>query len=85
MFKTGDLVRRVKVLSVTESYYNWMPYDAPVNEYGVVVDIEKPIDDYGVSDEDEIFVKILWQDPVVGATWHWGDEISLVKRGRAKK
>ena len=85
MFKIGDLVRRIKVLSITESIYSWMPYDAPTNEFGIVVDVEKPLDNYKIADETEMFARVLWQPAGVGATWHWGDELSLVKRGRNKE
>ena len=90
MFKVGDLVRRIKVLAITETtgYNDWIPCDSTTNEHGIVVDIEKPIDNFQYDldppGKTEIFVRILWQNNRGNVTWHWGTEIVLVQRGHAK-
>lgn len=82
MFKLGDLVKRVKVLSVDNYGYEWVDYKFPNEVYGVIVDIEDPvIESKNLNiDYPEVFVKVLWQSTDYGASWHWGDEVSLVKR-----
>ena len=81
MFKVGDLVRRIKVLSVTDIASEWADSNDP-NGYGVVIDIEEPINESKLLDltYPEIFVKVLWQKNEYGALWHWGDEISLIRK-----
>tara|TARA_Y100000296_G_scaffold84005_1_gene116239 strand:- start:7922 stop:8203 length:282 start_codon:yes stop_codon:yes gene_type:complete len=83
MFKIGDLVKRVKVLSVTEFYYDWVPYSSLSDEYGIVIDVEVPLEGEGhkeyVISEIDMFVKVKWQNSHEPASWHWGDEIAIVR------
>ena len=82
MFKVGDLVRRIKVLSVTGIDSEWVEYDNPNGDYGVIIDIEQPINEsrlLGLT-YPEVFVKVFWQKNDIGAIWHWGDEIIVVKK-----
>ena len=85
MFKLGDLVKRVKVLSVDNYDYEWIGCEFPSEEYGVIVDIEEPIvESKSLNIEHpEVFIKVLWQRTDFGASWHWGDEVSLVKRANS--
>ena len=82
MFKLGDLVKRVKILSVTDIDYEWISYNGDDKEYGVIVDIEKPVYETKVYNLEypECFVKVFWQKGDIGAIWHWGDEIAVVKK-----
>ena len=82
MFKVGDLVRRIKVLSVTDTDSEWVEHDNPNGDYGVVIDIEEPVRESKLLDlaYPEVFVKVFWQKNEYGAIWHWGDEISLIKK-----
>jgi len=81
MFKVGDLVRRIKILSVTKVDHEWVNVN-PNDEYGIVVDIEEPIHQSKLLDINypEVFVKVYWQKNDNGALWHWGDEILIVKK-----
>jgi len=81
MFKIGDLVRRVKILSVTENDSAWVDYDDP-NDCGVIVDIEKPIHETKLLNltYPQMFVKVHWQTKDYGAIWHWGDEVVVIRR-----
>ena len=58
MFKVGDLVRRIKVLSVTGIDSEWIEYDNPNGDYGVIIDIEQPINESKLLDltYPEVFV-----------------------------
>ena len=82
MFKVGDLVRRIKVLSVTGIDSEWVEYDNPNGDYGIIIDIEEPINESKLLDltYPEVFVKVFWQKNDIGAIWHWGDEIIVVKK-----
>ena len=82
MFKVGDLVRRIKVLSVTGIDSEWVEYDNPNGDYGVIIDIEQPINESRLLDltYPEVFVKVFWQKNDIGAIWHWGDEIIVIKK-----
>jgi hypothetical protein len=82
MFQLGDLVRRIKILSVTDIDYEWIEYENPNDEFGIVVDIEEPIHQTKLLNLNypEVFVKVYWQGNDSGALWHWGDEITIVKR-----
>jgi hypothetical protein len=81
MFKVGDLVRRIKVLSVTDIDSEWVAYDDPT-DYGVVIDIEEPIHESKLLNliYPEMFIKVYWQKNEYGAIWHWGDELSLIQK-----
>jgi len=81
MFKVGDLVRRIKVLSVTDIDSEWVDYDDP-SDYGIVIDIEKPIHESKLLNltHPEMFIKVYWQKNEYGAIWHWGDELSLIRK-----
>jgi hypothetical protein len=81
MFKVGNLVKRIKVLYVSVSDYDWVPYTGEAEEYGIVVDVEEPIKPYQTYriEYPEVFVKVLWQNADYGPTWHWGDELAVVK------
>jgi len=81
MFKVGDLVKRIKVLHVNAADYDWIPYTGEVEEYGIVIDVEEPIKSqksYRIE-YPEVFIKVLWQNVDYGPTWHWGDELAVVK------
>ena len=82
MFKIGDLVRRIKVLSVIGIDSEWIEYDNPNGDYGVIIDIEQPINESKLLDlaYPEVFVKVFWQKNDFGAIWHRGDEIIVVKK-----
>jgi hypothetical protein len=84
MFNIGDLVRRVKILSVTDIDYEWISYEGADKAYGIILDIERAVYETKVINlkYPEIFVKVLWQQNDYGAIWHWGEEISLIKRGK---
>ena len=81
MFKVGDLVRRIKVLSATDLDSEWVEHNEP-NDYGVVIDIEKPIHESKLLNltYPEMFIKVYWQKNEYGAIWHWGDELSLIRK-----
>ena len=40
----GDLVKRTKVLSVAEYDYEWVDFEFPNDEIGIVIDLEEPIE-----------------------------------------
>jgi len=84
MFNVGDLVKRIKVLFVSDADYDWIPYSGDVEEYGIVVDIEMPMRDKVLyrSEYPEVFVKVLWQNTNYGAMWHWGDELLVINKGK---
>ena len=81
MFNVGDLVRRIKVLSITGIDSEWVDYEDP-SDYGIVIDIEEPINESKLLDltYPEVFVKVFWQKNDIGAIWHWGDEIIVIKK-----
>ena len=82
MFKVGDLVRRIKVLSVIGIDSEWVEYDNPAIDYGVIIDIEEPVNESKLLNlaYPEVFIKVFWQKNDFGAIWHWGDEIIVVKK-----
>ena len=82
MFKVGDLVRRIKVLSVIGIDSEWVEYDNPTGDYGVIIDIEEPVSESRLLSltYPEVFIKVFWQKNNIGAIWHWGDEIIVVKK-----
>ena len=82
MFKVGDLVRRIKVLSATGIDSERIEYDNPNGDYGVIIDLEQPIHESKLLDltYPEVFIKVFWQKNNIGAIWHWGDEIIVVKK-----
>lgn len=82
MFKVGDLVRRIKVLSVIGIDSEWVEYDNPAIDYGVIIDIEEPVNESKLLNltYPEVFIKVFWQKNNFGAIWHWGDEIIVVKK-----
>jgi hypothetical protein len=82
MFKVGDLVRRIKVLSVIGIDSEWVEYDNPAIDYGVIIDIEEPVNESKLLSltYPEVFIKVFWQKNNFGAIWHWGDEIIVVKK-----
>ena len=82
MFKIGDLVRRIKVLSVIGIDSEWVEYDNPAIDYGVIIDIEEPVNESKLLNltYPEVFIKVFWQKNNFGAIWHWGDEIIVVKK-----
>jgi hypothetical protein len=86
MFKVGDLVRRAKVLSIVGEDSEWIEYDNPNGEYGVIIDLEEPINESKLLDltYPEVFVKVFWQNHERGAIWHWGDEIIIVKKAEKR-
>tara|TARA_R100000988_G_C3979406_1_gene156070 strand:- start:697 stop:972 length:276 start_codon:yes stop_codon:yes gene_type:complete len=86
MFKVGDLVRRVKTLSLGDNKdIKWLLDHSVSDEVGVVVEVEKP--DYDVRIHNlkypECFVKVLWQtwaETKINPLWHWGEELEIVKK-----
>tara|TARA_R100000008_G_scaffold82383_1_gene66621 strand:+ start:1172 stop:1432 length:261 start_codon:yes stop_codon:yes gene_type:complete len=82
MFVLGDLVKRVKVLSVENHDYEWIECEFPTEEYGVIIDIEEATLEAERLNIDypEVFIKVLWQNKEFGASWHWGDEVIVIKR-----
>jgi|TARA_B100000287_G_C20562810_1_gene753169 hypothetical protein len=86
MFKVGDLVRRVKVLSLGEDKdMKWLLDHSVSDSVGVVLEIEEPSFDVVLNNLEypNCFVKVLWQsvsDPALNPIWHWGEELEVVKK-----
>ena len=68
MFKVGDLVRRIKVLSVIGIDSEWVEYDNPAIDYGVIIDIEEPVNESKLLSltYPEVFIKVFWQKNDLG-------------------
>jgi len=84
MFKVGDLVKRVKILSVTDFDYEWIADEHVENDFGIVLDVETPKYDVMVSHMEypECFVKVLWQKNDWGPMWHWAEELKVIKNNK---
>ena len=84
MFKKGDLVKRVKILSVTDEDYEWVVDENIENDFGIVLDVETPKYDVMVSHMEypECFVKVLWQKNDWGPMWHWAEELKVIKNNK---
>ncbi len=86
MYKVGDLVRRVKVLSLGEDKdMRWLLDHSVSDSVGVVLEIEEPDFDVRLNNLEypNCFVKVLWQstlDPTLNPLWHWGEELEIVKK-----
>lgn len=86
MYKVGDLVRRVKVLSLGEDKdMRWLLDHSVSDSVGVVLEIEEPNFDVRLNNLEypNCFVKVLWQstlDPTLNPLWHWGEELEIVKK-----
>ena len=86
MYKVGDLVRRVKVLSLGEDKdMRWLLDHSVSDSVGVVLEVEEPNFDIRLNNLEypECFVKVLWQttlDPALKTMWHWGEELEIVKK-----
>jgi len=74
------------MLAVTESHYEWLPHSGSLNEYGIIIDLEEPCINHTFDDmaSTDVFVKVLWQNDNMGAIWHWGEEIVVVKCKKGK-
>jgi|TARA_R100001463_G_scaffold115513_1_gene170735 hypothetical protein len=86
MYKVGDLVRRVKVLSLGEDKdMRWLLDHSVSDSVGVVLEVEEPNFEIRLNtlEYPECFVKVLWQttlDPALKTMWHWGEELEIVKK-----
>ena len=86
MVKVGDLVRRVKVLSLGEDKnMKWLLDHSVSDSVGVVLEGEEPSFDIRLNNLDypDCFVKVLWQmpkDKTINPLWHWGEELEIVKK-----
>jgi hypothetical protein len=86
MVKVGDLVRRVKVLSLGEDKdMKWLLDHSVSDAVGVVLEVERPNFDVRLNNLDypECFVKVLWQNAgisTVNPLWHWGEELEIIKK-----
>ena len=91
MYKVGDLVRRVKVLSLGEDKdMRWLLDHSVSDSVGVVLEIEEPNFDVRLNNlkYPNCFVKVLWQstlDPTLNPLWHWGEELEIVKKAEEQK
>ena len=85
MFKVGNLVRRVKVLSLGEDKdMKWLLDHSVSDSVGVVLEVEKPTFDVKLNNLSypDCFVKVLWQDITsnINPIWHWSEELEIVKK-----
>ncbi len=84
MFNIGivDLVKRTKAVSVAEYDYEWVDFEFPNDEIGIVIDLEEPIEQSKSLGIEEIvcFVRVMWQNSEFGTAWHLSDELILLKK-----
>ena len=86
MIKVGDLVKRVKTLSLGgNSNGKWLLDHSVSDAVGVVLEVEHPDFDVRVSNLDypDCFVKVLWQTNSISSVnplWHWSEELEIVKK-----
>jgi hypothetical protein len=86
MIDVGDLVKRVKVLSLGEDKnMRWLLDHSVSDAVGVVLEVEHPDFDVRVSNLDypDCFVKVLWQTNSISSVnplWHWSEELEIVKK-----
>ena len=86
MIKVGDLVKRVKTLSLGEnSNGKWLLDHSISDSAGVVLEVEKPTFDAKIKELSypDCFVKVLWQTNSVSSInpmWHWSEELKIIKK-----
>tara|TARA_R100000030_G_C3146650_1_gene97132 strand:+ start:144 stop:419 length:276 start_codon:yes stop_codon:yes gene_type:complete len=86
MIKVGDLVKRVKTLSLDgNSNGKWLLDHSISDSVGVVLEVEKPNFNIRIKELNypECFVKVLWQTNSVSSInpmWHWGEELKVIKK-----
>ena len=86
MIDVGDLVKRVKVLSLGEDKnMRWLLDHSVSDAVGVVLEVEHPDFDVRVNNLDypDCFVKVLWQTNSISSVnplWHWSEELEIVKK-----
>ncbi len=91
MVKVGDLVRRVKVLSLGEDKnMRWLLDHSVSDSVGVVLEVEEPSFDIRLNNLDypDCFVKVLWQipkDSTINPLWHWGEELEVIQKIEEQK
>ncbi len=83
MFNVGDLVRRVKILSIGDNNdVGWMTDHTISDDVGIVIEVETPDFDIQIYTlkYPECFVKVLWQaEQGINPLWHWGEELETIK------
>ncbi len=91
MYKVGDLVRRVKVLSLGEDKdMRWLLDHSVSDSVGVILEVEEPSFDIRINNLNypECFVKVLWQNTLANSLnpmWHWGEELEVIQKIEEQK
>ena len=82
MFKVGDLVKRIRTLSLSDGEeFDWMVDHTVSEDVGIVLEIERPELDVEVYTlkYPECFVKVMWQaGEGINPLWHWGEELEAI-------